>query len=387
MAAVANVENLTLTGTAAINGTGNALDNVLTGNIAANMLSAGSGQDRLYGGDGNDWLYGEGGNDFLDGGTGNDTYVIDKTSDQVIEQANQGKDTVNTSASITTALANIETVVLTGTDNLTAQGQATQSTSLIGNSGNNKLIGGSGGDLLNGGAGVDTLIGGDGGDSYSLIDEVDTIIEKADDTGMDSITQLTDNVIMADNVEYLFMKGDFGLYANGNASENWMFGNNVGATLDGGDGDDHLYGKAGEDELIGSLGDDELSGGMGNDFYTMKLGDGFDTITDVDSTSGNTDTLTIAGVQTNQLWLRQIGNDLAIQVLGTYDGVSISNWYGGSANQIEVITAGGQTLTNARVQSLVQAMASVSPPSAGIGSLAAADQAGINAALAAAWQG
>jgi Ca2+-binding RTX toxin-like protein len=63
----ANVENLTLTGTAAINGTGNALDNILTGNSAANTLSGGAGADTLDGGAGNDSLV---------GGVGNDTYLF-----------------------------------------------------------------------------------------------------------------------------------------------------------------------------------------------------------------------------------------------------------------------------------------------------------------------
>ena len=45
----ANLENLTLTGTAAINGTGNALDNVITGNSAANTLTGGAGNDWLGG--------------------------------------------------------------------------------------------------------------------------------------------------------------------------------------------------------------------------------------------------------------------------------------------------------------------------------------------------
>jgi Ca2+-binding RTX toxin-like protein len=60
-----NFENLTLTGTAAINGTGNTLDNVLTGNAAANVLSGSSGNDTLDGGAGNDTLA---------GGSGADTY-------------------------------------------------------------------------------------------------------------------------------------------------------------------------------------------------------------------------------------------------------------------------------------------------------------------------
>ena len=44
-----NVENLTLTGFSAINGTGNAADNTLTGNNAANVLTGGLGNDVLDG--------------------------------------------------------------------------------------------------------------------------------------------------------------------------------------------------------------------------------------------------------------------------------------------------------------------------------------------------
>ncbi|MFI3156890.1 MAG: calcium-binding protein [Methylococcaceae bacterium] len=53
-----NVENLTLTGKAAINGTGNGLNNVLTGNKAANILNAAEGNDKLIGGLGKDNLAG-----------------------------------------------------------------------------------------------------------------------------------------------------------------------------------------------------------------------------------------------------------------------------------------------------------------------------------------
>ena len=45
-----NVENLTLTGSRRINGTGNALDNVLTGNGGNNTLTGGDGNDTLDGG-------------------------------------------------------------------------------------------------------------------------------------------------------------------------------------------------------------------------------------------------------------------------------------------------------------------------------------------------
>ena len=72
----ANVENLTLTGTAAINATGNALNNVLTGNAGANTLNGGEGLDTLNGGAGADKLYGGLGNDGLTGGAGADIFVF-----------------------------------------------------------------------------------------------------------------------------------------------------------------------------------------------------------------------------------------------------------------------------------------------------------------------
>jgi serralysin len=68
----ANVENLTLTGTAA-NGIGNASSNVINGNASNNFLSGLDGNDTLNGGSGNDTLSGGNGNDRLNGSTGNDS--------------------------------------------------------------------------------------------------------------------------------------------------------------------------------------------------------------------------------------------------------------------------------------------------------------------------
>jgi len=80
-----NVENLTLTGTAAT-GTGNGSNNLIIGNASANLLTGNGGNDTLRGGAGNDTeligsggndeLNGEGGLDLLTGGTGLDRFVF-----------------------------------------------------------------------------------------------------------------------------------------------------------------------------------------------------------------------------------------------------------------------------------------------------------------------
>jgi Ca2+-binding RTX toxin-like protein len=107
----ANVENLTLTGTAAINGTGNAFANVLGGNAAANNLLGGEGADKLFGDLGNDTLDGGSGVDSLLGGGGDDSYFVDNSLDVVVEAQEAGIDTVNAAASYILS-ENLEKLVL-----------------------------------------------------------------------------------------------------------------------------------------------------------------------------------------------------------------------------------------------------------------------------------
>ncbi len=77
----ARVENLVLTGTADLNGTGNGLSNIITGNGGSNSLAGAGGADTLDGGTGAD---------VMTGGAGNDTYFVDDPGDAVTEASNAG---------------------------------------------------------------------------------------------------------------------------------------------------------------------------------------------------------------------------------------------------------------------------------------------------------
>jgi Ca2+-binding RTX toxin-like protein len=164
-----NVESLTLVGTSAINGTGNALDNVLTGNSAANRLDGGAGNDVLNGGAGADTLA---------GGAGDDTYYVDNTSDTVTENANEGTDLVI--ASVTRTLGvNQENLTLSGTSAINGTGNPLNNL-LKGNAANNTLNGAAGTDVLQGAAGSDTVTDTSGRGIHDGGDGADTLIGGTD---------------------------------------------------------------------------------------------------------------------------------------------------------------------------------------------------------------
>jgi Ca2+-binding RTX toxin-like protein len=231
------VENLQLVGSADLDGTGNALDNIIHANTGDNVLNGGA-------------------NSLLSNGVQNPDEYAALQGDTVsyLFGATAG---VTVSLALSTAQntygSGVDTLI--GFENLTGSAYSDE---LTGDAGNNVLNGGS--DLRNfkGNSGADILRGGDGNDSY-IVDGSDTVIEtNASLTQIDTVFSWVD-FRLPDNVENLRLLPFTGVYptpsspnsnAIGNALNNSLIGNAGNNILDGGGGADKMYGGAGDDTYI-----------------------------------------------------------------------------------------------------------------------------------------
>ena len=202
-----DIENLTLTGSGNIKGTGNALANVIIGNS------------------GNNVLVGDDGADALDGGAGDDT------------------------ASYATSGEAVDVSLTTGT----GTGGAAQGDTLTGIE---KLIGSSLSDTLEGDAGDNGLKAGGGIDTVTYAHaSAGVTVSLALTSAQNTIGAGTDELSQLENL-------------TGSTLNDILTGSNTANVLNGLDGDDELAGGNGADTMIGGVGEDTLIGGAGHDTLT-----------------------------------------------------------------------------------------------------------------------
>jgi len=298
--------------------------------ITDTLLSGTNVDDQIYGAQGDDTLIGLAGNDYLDGGAGydsligglgNDSYIVDEVGDVVVENADEGVDSILTYFNVDLTsptqfggyLANIENFTLIGSKAILGTGNALDNSilgsgmantldggagndsidggasndlligglgadSLLGNVGNDSLDAGVGNDTLDGGTGNDCLIGGTGADSMAggvgndsfYVDDTADIVTESASQGTDYIYSSVDYTIPA-NIDGLVLRGTTDLNATGgNVTNDSLVGNAGDNALTGLGGNDTLMGgeiiksqNGGNDDTLG--GDDNLLGGDGND--------------------------------------------------------------------------------------------------------------------------
>jgi serralysin len=233
MAAVANVENLTGTGSAGQTLTGNNLDNIIDGGLGA---------------------------DTMIGGAGNDIYLIDNAGDSMTELAGEGTDEART------ALASYSIAAMANVEKLTGTGSADQN-----------LTGNGEANIIDGGLGADTMIGGLGDDVYFI------------DNGGDVVTELAGEG--TDEIRTALTTFSLGSIAN---VENLTATSDAAHDFTGNGGDNRLAGAGGNDFLrLQGGGNDTGLGGSGND--SLYYGAAFAAGDSNDGGAGDRDILILQG--------------------------------------------------------------------------------------------
>jgi len=435
----ADIENLILAGTAAIDGTGNSLNNTITGNSGNNVLRGSFGADTLFGGDGDD---------VLDGiapavGASVTVYVADAATVKCVVDDGLVTVCTLTGGLVPSVMAGQQLRVhgganpvkvyvtpgsrmdgselLTGGDSIHLSGSLadysqaidqdtgiytfTRIAGLPAGQSESALVTVSNTDTslyfadgclvincitdarlmdidtyifhpiqqswLTGGPqpwptsmpllsqGADRLVGGLGNDSLFVDDAGDVVVENAQE-GTDTVQSYLPSYTLGANVEHLTLLGNGNINGTGNALAN---------------------------VLVGNAGNNILAGDHGGDTYQADRGMGQDRIVENDATPGTIDVLSFGTeISANQLWMRRSGNDLEINIIGTADKATVQDWYLGGSHHVEQISLNdGKVLLDPDVEILVQAMASLAPPAMGQMDLSAAYAAQLAPVIAASW--
>ena len=404
------LENITLTGSAAVNATGNAIANVLDGsqNSAANVLTGLAGNDTyivgagdsvveglnggidlvktelsytlgnnvenltllgsadtdgfgnslaniITGNDGSNLIVGAGGVDTVQGGKGDDGYGVELSQtntivDKVIEKANEGDDWLLVYGGNSSLATTVTLGLVANVENIDASEAIGVKLNLKGGAGDNSLVGNDVANLIDGGAGADFMAGNEGNDTYvvdNLGDEIEELADEGTDQANIAIAAAGGLYTLSDNVENARLTNTVAFNVTGNALANILIGNAAANRIDGG------------------VGADDMQGGAGNDTYVVdnvsdKITDtaGIDTVeTGLDFTLA--DKLTLENITlTGSAVVSATGNTLA-NILDGSQNSAANLLAGGKGNDTYIVGAGDivQELANEGTD-LVQSMVS-----------------------------
>ncbi|WBL80335.1 Ig-like domain-containing protein [Bradyrhizobium xenonodulans] len=356
------VENLTLTGSAAINGTGNSEANSIIGNDAANIITGGLGNDILTGGGGADTFV-------INSGDGSDI-ITDFTpgsaaGHDIVQLNGFAFTSFNDIKAATTQVGNDVYLTLTSQDTLVFRNTAISAftsddfqlpgtlpvggtiTSWIDGSTSSHIVyGTAANDKITAVNYDDTLVGWAGDDTY-VVNNVNQKITENPGGGIDSVEAWTSYTLAA-NVENLtLMMG--GLTGTGNELANRMVG------------------SSGIDILNGAGGDDWLFGGAGNDTFVYGVGSGHDTMADFHvftSATAEHDKLVLKGYDASA-YLTNVGDEWTVHRADGTDSFRIAGVTQLSSSDYAFVSATGLSMTMAGLTAPTISLAASTSSAAG----------------------
>jgi Ca2+-binding RTX toxin-like protein len=344
----------------------------IDGGTGNDTILGGNGADLLLGGDGNDFIDGNQGNDTASLGAGDDTFQWDPGDGSDLVEGGDGTDTMlfNGSAgaekfvvsangqrvlftrdlgTIVMDLNDVEHITvnaLGSADSITVNDLSGTDVTLV-----TVNLGGAIGGTLGDGAVDQTTVRGTGSDD---------LVQVVGAGGSVSVTGLPAQVNITGSES-----GDI-LVVEGGAGDDTLTATTLPAdvtklTLDGGAGDDSIFGSQGADTLVGGDGNDFLFGDNGNDLAQMGAGDdvfqwdpgdGNDTVAGGDGT----DTLLFVGANISEnisisangggaLFFRDIANvsmdlddveKIEFHALGGADNITVGDLTGTDVKEVDI---------------------------------------------------
>lgn len=226
--------------------------------------------EELYGGAGNDWIEGGVGVDQIYGGEGDDTlfghiYVAPE-DDLLIDDVDEGYFLTPSEEDSGFTLSVVFQTIDGGDGDDVIHGSAV----------NEKIYGGAGDDTIYSGGSEATVVELDGGRSFIYVESIDG------GDGNDLIRAFGDGIQHIDGGA-----GDDTIYGGGGGETIFLHPDfdfrSEAERLNGGDGDDLIFGEEGRDYIDGGTGDDTLSGGEGEDVFIFQENGGLDIVTDFEA--------------------------------------------------------------------------------------------------------